>query len=140
MNALTIAKYRFQNEDLSFVLVNEDNMIISEERGIIPMYKAVTESKKLTKGASVADKVVGKAAAMLAVYGKISYIFAELTTFSAIKICKKHGIEIEYDKSVKAIQNRDQTGDCPMEQLSERVSIPKEMVDKIAEFIALNDN
>ena len=68
-------------------------------------------------------------------YGKISYIFAELTTFAAIKICKKNGIEIEYDKSVEAIQNRDKTDNCPMEQLSEGVSQPKEMVDKVAAFL-----
>lgn len=135
MDDLMIAKYRLNSEDLTYVLVNGDNMYVSDERGIAPMFKAVTENKSLTKGASVADKVIGKAAAMLAVYGKISYIFAELTTFSAIKICKKNGIEIEYSKSVKAIQNRDKTGDCPMEQLSEGVSVPKEMVDKVAEFL-----
>ena len=135
MNDLTIAKFRLTSEDLTYVLVNGDNMYVSDERGIAPMFKAVTENKALTKGASVADKVVGKAAALLAVHGKISCIFAELTTFSAIKICKKHGIEIEYDKSVKAIQNHDKTGDCPMEQLSEGISIPAEMIDKVAEFI-----
>lgn len=130
-----IAKYRFKSEDLSFVLVNGDNMIISEERGIIPMYNAVTENRKLTKDASVADKVIGKAAALLAVYGKIKYIFTELITFKAIKICKKYGITIEYDKAVSAIQNRDKTGDCPMEKLSDGVADPEEMVKIVSGFI-----
>ncbi len=100
------------------------------------MFEAVTKSKKLTQGASVADKVIGKAAALLAVYGGIDFIYAELTTFKAIKICKKHGLTIEYDKAVPSIQNRDKTGDCPMEKLSEGVSQPGEMVKKVSDFIS----
>ncbi len=135
MKDIEKAKKQFLNEKLTFVLVNADKKLVSAERGIKPMYLGVTTNKGLSQGASVADKVIGKAAALLAVYGGITSVYTCLTTFSAIEVCKKHCIAIEYEKVVVSIKNRDKSDVCPMEKLSSGVTEPVEMLKRVSDFI-----
>jgi len=135
MHDLMTAKNNFADGRCTFVMVNRGSILTSSERGIMPMFKAVTENIIETNGASVADKIIGKAAVLLAIYGGVKNIFASTTTFTAVDICKEYNIYIEYNNIVVAIKNRDQTGNCPMEKLSEGVTQPEEMVDKVSKFL-----
>jgi len=99
------------------------------------MYDAVTKYSQQAKESSVADKVIGKAAALLAVYGGIKHIYAELTTPEAIGVCKKFNLPISFKQQVEAIQNREKTGLCPMEQLARQTDVPEELLQKIARFL-----
>jgi len=119
----------------TLVLINGTEQRISDERGIKPLFELVTLHTELAKGAIIADKVIGKAAALLAVFGGVNSIHALLTTHGAIQVCRNHKISITYDNVVDAIQNRANTGNCPMEILAQDVSEPDEMVKKISVFL-----
>ncbi|MFA6403841.1 MAG: DUF1893 domain-containing protein [Salinivirgaceae bacterium] len=119
----------------TLVLIKGTEQWISDERGIKPLFELVTMNTELAEGATIADKVIGKAGALLAVFGKITSIHAQLTTHAAIKVCLKNNISITYNKVVDAIQNRDKTGNCPMELLAHDVFVPAEMVEKVAVFL-----
>ena len=47
-----------------------DTILRSEARGIAPLLGWIEADKLALRGAAIADKVVGKAAAMLMVYGR----------------------------------------------------------------------
>lgn len=67
-------------------------------------------------GASVADKVVGKAAAMLLVRGGAIEVYAEVISEPALEVFKRHGVPCVFGELVPNIINRNKTGICPMEQ------------------------
>ena len=84
MNDLEKAKELLVKEQLSLVIVNNGEIVYSSsDFGIKPMYTAVREYKHLLKGASVADKVIGRAAAMLLQYGEIKEVYTNLISKKA---------------------------------------------------------
>lgn len=70
------------------------------------------------RGAIVYDKVVGRAAALLLVYGGVKKILANVISRNALVLLQRGGARIEYKKIVKNILNRAGDDLCPMEKLS----------------------
>ncbi|WP_029503764.1 DUF1893 domain-containing protein [Lachnoclostridium phytofermentans] len=100
----------------SFVLYKDGEWSTSEKRGIAPIMELLSENKELLSGAYVADKVIGKAAAMLLIEGGISYLHAEVISEHATECLQKYNIEFEYQNLVPYIVNRTGDGMCPMEE------------------------
>ncbi len=101
-------------ENLTCVLVKGDEVITSTKSGIAPVLGLIEEGVNL-EGFSVADKIVGKAAAMLFVKAKIKSVFAQVLSEEGEKFLKSNGIDVEFDKKVQFIINRAGNGICPME-------------------------
>ena len=80
MNGLERAKEGLNGHTLC--LVRGEEVLVRDERGIAPMMALLAEGKSLI-GFSAADRVVGKAAAMLFVKAKIKELFAETISSSA---------------------------------------------------------
>lgn len=91
--------------------------------------------KGFLKGASVADKVIGKAAALLMALGEIKEVHTLIISEPAIKVFEKYNIPCFYDKKVDRIINRTGDGLCPMETLCLDVDEPQEAFQKITDFI-----
>lgn len=101
------------NEGASLVIVNGGGTLTYNEHGIKTLLSL--QSGSLT-GSFVADKIVGKAAAMLLVRGGAIEVYAEIISEPALEIFKKHRVICLYGTLVPNIINRDKTGICPMEQ------------------------
>lgn len=114
MNDLNQAKSLLYG-DKRIVLVKDNKILTSNARGISPMLNFILQGENL-QGFSLADKIVGKAAALLFVKAKIKNVYAKLISKSAIDVLKKAQIFVEYETMVETIINRDKTGTCPMEQ------------------------
>ena len=112
MNDLERAKEGLKGHTLC--LVRGDETIVRDERGIAPMMALIAEKNDLT-GFSAADRVVGKAAAMLFVKAKIKELFAETISRSAAEFLRNSGLPFSYRTMTEYIVNRDGTGRCPME-------------------------
>ena len=95
-------------------LVRGEEVLVRDERGIAPMMALLAEGKSLI-GFSAADRVVGKAAAMLFVKAKIKELFAETISRSAAEFLQNSGLPFSYRTMTEYIVNRDGTGRCPME-------------------------
>ena len=95
-------------------LVRGVDVLVRDERGIAPMMELLAEGKDLI-GFSAADRVVGKAAAMLFVKAKIRELFAETISRSAAEFLEENGMPFSYRTMTEYIVNRDGTGRCPME-------------------------
>jgi len=136
MTDIEKAKKLLTDEEITFVMVNDQLIQRSSDRGIKPMFEHAFHQTELMKGASIADRVIGKAAALLAAYAGVSELYSPLVSQEAVKVCNVHGIKLEHDQVVDHIQNRTQTGLCPMEALSSNVTNPHEMLLKVKAFLA----
>ena len=65
---------------------------------------------------SVADIVVGKAAALLFIKCGIKKVFAKTISQSGKKALELHGVYCEYETLTEKIINREGTDICPMEK------------------------
>lgn len=96
-------------------LCKNGELIFSEKRGIAPMMGFIASGTDL-KGYSVADIVVGKAAALLFVKCGIKSVFAKTLSESGKTVLEKYAIPYEYGTLTEKIINRDGTDICPMEK------------------------
>ncbi|MEG2381416.1 MAG: DUF1893 domain-containing protein [Oscillospiraceae bacterium] len=135
MNDLDIAKDMLCNNDATCVVVTLDEAFASKERGIKPIVSMLNTADDILIGACVADKVIGKAAALLFAYGKISAIYAEVISEPAIVVFEEFNIKYSYGKCVKRIQNRTKDGLCPMETRAMEISNPADAYKIFKELI-----
>ena len=73
------------------------------------------EDSDFLKGASVADKVVGKAAAALMILGEVGELHADVVSRPALDLFADSGVRVSYGTAVPHIINRTKTGWCPLE-------------------------
>lgn len=115
----------------TIAVVSDGEVFTSQERGVKPLLFLLKEKKEFLKGASVVDKVIGKAAALLMVLGEIKEVHTLIISEPAIKVFEKHNIPCFYDKKVTRIVNRTGDGLCPMETLCLDVENPQEAFERI---------
>ena len=130
------AKTLLSSTDSTIAVVSVDDVFTSHDRGVKPLLHLLTEKKGFLKGSSVADKVIGKAAALLMVLGEIKEVHTLIISEPAIKVFEKHSIPCYYDKKVERIVNRTGDGLCPMESLCLDIDDPQEALAKIKEKIS----
>ena len=135
MTSLEQAKSLLITTNSTIAVVSNGEVFTSQERGVKPLLHLLTEKKGFLKGASVADKVIGKAAALLMVLGEIKEVHTLIISEPAIKVFEKYNIPCFYDKKVDRIVNRTGDGLCPMESLCIDVEEPKEALKRIMDFI-----
>lgn len=102
-------------DEITMVLVKDDDVIDSKENGIKPLLNLI-DSNIFLNGYSIADKIVGKAQAMLIVKAKISEVYAKTISKQAENILNRYNIPYTYDNLTDMIINRDKTDICPMEK------------------------
>ena len=113
MTDIQIAKKGLEGHTIC--LCKDGNCIFSEKKGIAPVMDLIAEGVNLA-GYSAADRVVGKAAAMLFVKCGIVRVFAKTLSLHAKKVLESHGIEYGYETLTESIINRAGTDICPMEK------------------------
>jgi len=110
----------FADKKLAFALIKNGKILYkSKGQGLKPLIFCVKNYKAQMRGATVYDKVVGHAAALLFVYGRVKEIMTPLISQSAVVLFREKGVKYEYGKMVKLITNRQGSDLCPMEKLSQ---------------------
>ena len=99
----------------TLVLCRGEDTLISEQRGVAPMVDFWQEGRDL-RGYSAADRIVGRAAAMLFIRAGIGALYAETLSEGGLALLQAYHIPVQYGTLTSAIRNRDNTGPCPMEQ------------------------
>lgn len=122
----------------TIAVVSNGEVFTSQERGVKPLLRLLTEKKGFLKGASVADKVIGKAAALLMVLGEIKEVHTHIISEPAIQVFENHNIIFYYDEKVTRIVNRIGDGLCPMESLCLDIDDPKEAFLAIKNKLSAN--
>lgn len=114
-----------QSGKYSCVLCRQLQIVTSTKSGVRPLLDWLDEDTDFT-GYIAGDKVVGKAAAYLYIRLGISELYALTITRSAIDILRSHGILVHGVQVVDHIQNRQNTGICPMEEAVGDITDPVE--------------
>ncbi len=104
-----------QLETATLVIYKNKEIKAYNEHNLDPLLNYLDENT--FKGTYVFDKVVGRAAAYLYIYGEADYVYADTISKPAIELLKKNHIKYEAKNVVKEIQNKTQTGLCPFEEL-----------------------
>ena len=119
MNDIKIAKELLEKENYTLVVVKNGEVIFtSTDKGIKPMYTLVKTMEDDVKDASIADKVIGRGAALLSQYLKIKEVYAQLISKGAIEILEQNDIKYSFLNVCEAIKNRDHSGLCPIENIA----------------------
>ena len=105
------------------------------ERGVIDLYSLLCDEPEFLKGAYIADKVVGKAAASLMILGKIAGLYARTVSQPAIGLLKDANMSLEYGKVVPYIINRSKTDWCPLEKRCYLLKTHEECYESIKDFM-----
>ena len=115
----------------------KDGVVIfkSSEKGIKPMYIFATEYSLLAKGASIADRVIGKGAALLCSDLGLKGVYGELVSKSGIKVLESNGIACNYGNLCDYIKNRDKSDYCPIEKMSMNISSKEILLKKLNDFL-----
>ena len=136
MKDIDIAKEVLNTENLNLVVVKDSKVIFkSDEKGIKPLYTVVNEIKDSLSGSSIADRVTGRAAAMLCKYSNIKELHTKLISENAVNFLRNTGIVFNYDESTPFIKNRNKTGMCPVETLSINTNSINELLVEISRFL-----
>jgi hypothetical protein len=114
-----------EDEDCTCVVCRDDNISISNARGIAPILDYINKGMNLIGGA-VADKIVGKAAALLFVHARVSAVYGRVMSREATEVLKAHSIGYSYGILTDKIINRQGTGICPMEDAVKDINDPCE--------------
>jgi hypothetical protein len=127
MDDLEAAKQRLKMKNLNLVFFKNSKAIFETDRGgLFGFLEAIEEREADLAEASVADRVIGKAAALLCAYSQVKAAYAVTLSEGGLRVLEKQHILCEYENLVPLILNAKQTDQCPFERLVENVDNPRE--------------
>jgi hypothetical protein len=127
MSDLDIAKSKLYKKELTLTIVKKGEVIFeTDSHRISGFLGAIEKFGAKLEGASVADRVAGKAIALLCVYAKIKEVYAEILSKKAKTVFEENGIRHEWKALVDNVLDLNKTGVCPFEKAAAGISDPRE--------------
>ena len=112
------------------VLCMGEQTVTSHRRGVAPLLELLENGTDVT-GYSAADKVVGKATAMLYRLLGVGHVYGAVISNAAIRTLEAGNIAVSFGKQVPYIVNRAGDGRCPMETATANIDDPAEALAAI---------
>lgn len=109
-------------------------------RGVADLLELTETAPGFLKNAAVADRVIGRGAALLLVRGGVASVYARLISRGACDVLCRAGVEVEYGAVTPYIKNRNGDGQCPVETLTAGTDDPDEAFILIKKFIETQKN
>lgn len=119
----------------TLVVGHGDDVKMYNQRGVFDLVHLLSDEPDFLKGAFVADKVVGKAAAALMLKGCIARLHADVLSEPARNLFCREGMSVDYAELVPHVENRTKDGWCPLERLCFSKDSIDDMVESIRHFI-----
>jgi hypothetical protein len=133
---LQLAKEELNSDSLAFVIVKDGVILNSGTRdGVGELIETLDGLGESAFHASLADRIVGKAVAMVARRARLSGVYSPLMSQTACDELAADHITFEHDQLVPLILNKRNDGPCPMERLTLPISDPEEAVDALRDFV-----
>jgi hypothetical protein len=105
-------------DDTLRIYVGDMLAFASKKDRLLPMMQYLASHGAICQTVIICDRIMGNAAALLAVKANASEVFSPLGSELGIKTLKKHHIKYHLDEVVPYIMRDDGKGMCPMEELS----------------------
>ena len=113
------------------------NGYTSSDSGIRPVILPMCEKIDFFKDEEVADKLIGKASAMLLVLSGVKKVYTPLISKAGMETFDRFHIPYEYDETVDFISNMKGDGMCPMEMTVQDIDDPKEAFEALKKKLSL---
>jgi len=127
MSDLDIAKSKLHKKELTLTIVKNGEVLFeTSSHRISGFLGAIERFGDMLEGASLADRVAGKAIALLCVHAKMKAVYAAVLSEKAKAVLEENRIYHEWENLVENILNINKTEMCPFEKLAEEISNPKD--------------
>ena len=127
MQDLEIAKKQLYDKNLTLAIVKNGIILLqTDSHRISGVIGAIEKIGVQLNGASAADRVAGKALALLCVYAGIRQIYAEVLSRKALAVFEDNEIMFECKEIIDDVLDIKKTGVCPFEKVAADISNPKE--------------
>ncbi|MDR3318797.1 MAG: DUF1893 domain-containing protein [Clostridiales bacterium] len=137
MTDLERAVALFRENNYTVTAVKGEREFTSHKTGISPLSDLLKDDPGALIGASVADRVVGGAAAFLAAYGQAKAVHAGLMSARGAEVLERYNISYDCDRKTDIILARDGVSVCPFERLCLSIDDPAEAFAAITARIAV---
>lgn len=101
----------------SLVVEKDGAVHLYYQKGVRDMEELLDNQPQLLRDASIADKVIGKAAAGMAIVGGVSELYADVLSQKAVPLLDEAGVSYSYGMLVEQIVYPDGQQRCPLEQI-----------------------
>ena len=136
MTDLELAKQKLHSDSRAFVIVKNGAIMRAGTRdGIGELIEAIDALGKQARGAALADKIAGKAVAMVARTAQMCAVYSPLMSQAACDALARDQIAFEYDRLVPLILNKRSDGPCPMERLTLPIDEPRAAVSALRDLV-----
>ena len=136
---LALAKEYLAGLGLRLVIVKDGETLWQSDSERVTELLAYARQATLDDyGACMADRIVGKAAALLAHLAGIRALYTPIVSEPAHRYLQSRGIYLEHDGLVPAILNEQGTDLCPLERLMTDIDDPEQAPAEISRFYALD--
>lgn len=124
---------------------NECSLVLQDRQGNVRLFykKGVRDLEDLLdhepdtlKGAVIADKVIGKAAAGMMAYGGVEEVYADVLSRKAVPMLEANGIKYSYGQLVDKIVIPKGDTRCPLEKIVTPARTAEETVKLLREHFA----
>lgn len=86
-------------------VIRKEEIRTFTQRGVADLYDLLNQHPVFLHGAQVADKVVGKAAAVLMVLGRVQEVYTDIISEPALVLLRRANIKLDCMQVVPRIQN-----------------------------------
>lgn len=130
-------KLNYLKENNISILIEKNGETIFESYDpmLKPLFVCLLEKRDEMAGATVIDKIVGRAAALLMTLGKVKEVYTPLASETAKEVLDAAGITLHAEKLIPYIVNRENTGMCPMEKMANECNTADEFFAKLEGII-----
>ena len=115
-------------QGLSLLVYNNDSLSIHANRGVRDLLELLSAEPERLRGAIVADKIIGKAAAALMATGGVQEVHTNVICTPARELLEQEGIKVFAREEVEKILNKDKTHMCPIDSQLEGIETVEECV------------
>ena len=134
---LALATEVLRSQGLSFVLAKEGRVLGSScAQGVEELLELVDRWGEEACGSSLADKVAGKAVAVIARWARLAAVYAPLMSEAAREELQKGGILAIWEELVPLILNNWGTGPCPLEKAVLPLESPESAVASLRALVS----
>lgn len=124
----------------SLVVSNNGRVATFCKKGVRDLEDLLNNDPEFLKGASIADKVTGKAAAGMAAVGGVKEIYADVMSRKAVPLLEQNHIKYSCGTMVDAIVVPEGDTRCPLEKIVEPACTAQQVVDLLRAHFAHMQN
>ena len=134
MNAL---KDILHSQNCSLVVRIQDGEVTAyNKKGVRDLVWLLDNEPERLRGAMIADKVVGKAAAGLMVQGGVGEVYADVMSRLALPLFNEAGIPYSYGELVERIVIPEGDDRCPLEKIVSEATTAQEVETMLRQHFA----